>query len=289
MKRRTITGIILVAILLPLLVVEALIIPLQIVFGIILIIGVLELINMYSKDYKVTTKIFVVLLSLLLYITIILKINSSYILLALLLIMALLLILQTFNKDFTGDNLGRHIKIIMYLGLSSGALIVIRLIGIRFIVFLLLITTLTDVFAYIFGIKFGKHKMAPTISPKKSWEGAISGTIIAVTIASLVGIFYGKIFTGQLLNSDSIVTIIDNVGNHTFSMPVKSIIIVAIALIISVSGQIGDLVASKMKRNYNIKDFGKIFPGHGGVMDRFDSAFFASLVFYSILLIIQLI
>src|SRR5690554_1475291 len=289
MKQRTITGIILVLALLPFLVIEALIIPLQVIIGLILIIGVLEMTNMYSKDYKLSTKIYLTLMSLMLYVSIVLNIDAAYILFVILLIFASLLVLQTFNEDFTKENLGNHLVTILYLGLATGAIVSIRLLGIRFVVFLLLITMATDVFAYLFGIKFGRHKMAPNISPKKSWEGALAGTLIAVTVGSLFGIFYGKLFTGDLLNANSINTIIDNIGNRDLSMGLKSVIIVLAALIISICGQIGDLIASKMKRNHSIKDFGNIFPGHGGVMDRFDSAFFASIVFYSILILIQLV
>jgi len=113
MKQRTITGIILVLALLPFLVIEALIIPLQVIIGLILIIGVLEMTNMYSKDYKVSTKIYLTLMSLMLYVSIVLNIDAAYILFVILLIFASLLVLQTFNEDFTKENLGNHLVTIL--------------------------------------------------------------------------------------------------------------------------------------------------------------------------------
>lgn len=290
MKKRTITGIVMFLVIVPFLVIDVLIIPLQVLIGLALIVGAIELMRMFNKEYSIVTKIYVILLTLLLYLSIILPIDTNYILLTLLIIVGILLLLSAFNEEFTGDNLGKHLTTILYVGLSTSALMSIRFLGVRFILYLLAITSITDVFAYLIGTKFGKHKMAPNISPNKSWEGAISGTIIAVTIVSLGSIFYGKIFTGIFVNADGIETLIDNVGNFgTLPLYLKSIIIICVTFLISISGQVGDLVASKMKRNYEIKDFGKVFPGHGGVLDRFDSAFFASIVLYIALLFIQIV
>lgn len=109
----------------------------------------------------------------------------------------------------------------------------------------------TDTFAYIGGRLFGKNKLSPNISPKKTIEGSLVGTIGAVV---LVCIFNKFVF-------------------GTFSVNLIVPIVVA-----SIFGQIGDLVASKFKRANEIKDFGKVFPGHGGVLDRFDSVLFVAPV-----------
>lgn len=112
----------------------------------------------------------------------------------------------------------------------------------------------TDTFAYIIGSKFGKKRLCPDISPKKSVEGAFGG--IAGSI--LVTILYGVFFKIEPLWSLSI-----------------------LALVGSVLSQLGDLTASRIKRLTGIKDFGSIMPGHGGMLDRFDSVIFtAPLVYY---------
>lgn len=121
---------------------------------------------------------------------------------------------------------------------------------------------INDTFAYIFGISFGKHRLFERISPKKSWEGFIGGTIITLLSAFLLN----KVFTG-LNRIDWIV----------------------IGLIIAISGVFGDLVESMFKRAADIKDSGKILPGHGGMLDRFDSVLLSSpLVFAYLMLINQL-
>lgn len=122
-----------------------------------------------------------------------------------------------------------------------------------------------DTFAYLVGMLFGKHKLAPVLSPKKSIEGSIGGIIGS----ALLGVVYAYLFREQL-------TSITN--------PVISIgIICAIGAVIS---QIGDLAASGIKRNYNIKDYGKLIPGHGGILDRFDSIIFTAPIIYFLTLII---
>lgn len=121
-----------------------------------------------------------------------------------------------------------------------------------------------DTCAYLVGVMFGKHKMAPVLSPKKSIEGGIGGVIGA----GLLGFLYATIFKDNL--------IIDN-ANIVFP------IVCAIAAIIS---QIGDLCASGIKRDHDIKDYSKLIPGHGGILDRFDSVIItAPIIFYLILYI----
>lgn len=106
-----------------------------------------------------------------------------------------------------------------------------------------------DTGAYFAGTFFGKHKLCPNISPKKTVEGAIGGIISSVFLAALVGCIYA------------------NFLNIEF----KWLVIILGAVIFSVVGMIGDLFASVIKRQCGIKDYGNIMPGHGGVLDRFDS------------------
>ena len=130
------------------------------------------------------------------------------------------------------------------------------------IILIIAITMLTDTFAYLIGCLIGKHKMCPKISPKKSWEGAIAGLIGGTAIATII---YSNL-----------------VG--TFSLK-----IIIMTIILSIGGQIGDLFFSKIKRENDIKDFSNIMPGHGGILDRFDSMtfiVFGYLVIFNLLSII---
>jgi phosphatidate cytidylyltransferase len=128
---------------------------------------------------------------------------------------------------------------------------------------LALIVSFTDIFAFFFGIRFGKHKMAPTISPKKSWEGSFFGTVLG----SATGITLVLLANVPILDELSIVQL------------------VLLSLLVSIFGQIGDLFASKIKRSVGVKDFGSLFPGHGGILDRFDSLLMAGLVLIGVILL----
>ena len=118
-----------------------------------------------------------------------------------------------------------------------------------------------DTSAYLVGRKIGKHKIVPVLSPKKSLEGFIGGVIGAV----LIGVIYALIFNAQL--------------KEFFSEPVLDFAI--ISAVASVVSMIGDLAASAIKRDKQIKDYGRLIPGHGGILDRFDSVIFiAPIVYY---------
>ncbi|MDR0826108.1 MAG: phosphatidate cytidylyltransferase [Mycoplasmataceae bacterium] len=141
-----------------------------------------------------------------------------------------------------------------------------------------------DIFAFFGGSLFGKHKLAPNVSPKKTWEGAIIGSVIAamfvVLFVYLIGIgdsnhrylFFG-VQTGALLS--------ENAGWW--------ILIVVMAIVLVVSAVLGDLLFSLIKRKTNIKDFGTILPGHGGLLDRMDSFLFTFFTFGGITIFISLI
>ena len=139
--------------------------------------------------------------------------------------------------------------------------------------YLALIVMLTDIFALTVGLSFGKHKLCPEISPKKTIEGAIGG----LCFGALCGIAFYFIISKIVYNS-SILGIPSDLG-----IVWEILIVIFISVFLSLATQIGDLVASKIKREYNIKDYGTIFPGHGGVLDRFDSMIFAGALFHVLL------
>lgn len=118
----------------------------------------------------------------------------------------------------------------------------------------------TDIFAYFSGVAFGKHKLCPKISPKKTIEGSIGGILGAILLCGL----FGWIFVRPLF--------------------IHCLILGAMGGVIT---QFGDLTASIFKRHMGIKDYGKLIPGHGGIMDRFDSILFAApMVYYYIVFVI---
>ena len=116
----------------------------------------------------------------------------------------------------------------------------------------------TDTFAYFVGSTFGKHKLIERVSPNKSVEGALGGTFFAIILTSVY-------FT--LLNK----------YNYIYDINILLILLIMLA---SISGQFGDLFASKIKRYTGIKDYAQILPGHGGILDRFDSLIFISPLVY---------
>ena len=144
--------------------------------------------------------------------------------------------------------------VIFFLGLGFKYLINVRIYNLNYMIFLCLLTIFTDTFAYITGNLIGKHKLAPTVSPKKTWEGFIGGLVFGTFISTM---FYYTAFeyTGNIF------------------------ILILVVALLSTIGQLGDLVFSSTKRYYKIKDFGNIMPGHGGVLDRLDSIIFVVLAF----------
>lgn len=123
-----------------------------------------------------------------------------------------------------------------------------------------------DTSAYCFGVTLGKHKLAPVLSPKKSIEGAIGGVFGAALLAFLYATVLGDRMQG--------------LGNPQLTCTIAC----AVAAVIS---QIGDLAASAIKRDHNIKDYGTLIPGHGGVLDRFDSMLFTAPAIYMMILLLQ--
>lgn len=143
---------------------------------------------------------------------------------------------------------------VFFLGVSFSLLIIFRNIDLKLLIYLFTITIMTDTYAFIIGRLIGKHKLLENISPNKTLEGMISGTFI--------GTFLGALYYLSFISID------------------KNIIIVILTtLFLSVLGQLGDLVFSAIKRYYGKKDFSNIMPGHGGILDRFDSIIFVVLGF----------
>ena len=139
---------------------------------------------------------------------------------------------------------------------SEGAAFRISL-AVYFLFFTICCAWLTDAFAYFVGSKLGKHKLAPKISPKKTVEGAVGGILGTMLFNTGFAILFDKFFLE---------------GAYRLRVPAFVLLTLPLCLI----SMLGDLVFSLLKRNYGAKDFGSFFPGHGGVMDRFDSIVFVA-------------
>ena len=145
---------------------------------------------------------------------------------------------------------------VLYLGLTLGPLSMTRLLplGEWLIFFLLLVTWASDTGAYYVGTVYGRHRLAPTISPKKTVEGLVGGLIGAIIVAYAVRWW----FLPELSSFDCLV----------------------LATLLTITGLWGDLTESAMKRSVGMKDSGGILPGHGGMLDRLDSLLFTAPAFY---------
>ena len=174
-------------------------------------------------------------------------------------ITSLLLIPVIFYKEdeYSSKDALYLLGIVLFLGLSFNLFLLIRLKNIYILLYLLIIPCLNDIFAYIIGSKFGRNKMCKSISPNKTWEGSIGGLLIG----TLGGIMLYSVL----------------IGNVTFK-------VILTTLVLSIFGQMGDLVLSKIKRENDIKDYSNILPGHGGILDRLDSTIFVLLAYMFMIL-----
>ncbi len=131
-----------------------------------------------------------------------------------------------------------------------------------------------DTGAYFTGITFGKHKLTPQLSPKKTIEGAIGGILFSAVFCGLYGVFMANRQTNI---------------EHIFNNGTIAIIsFVFLGIIGAIFAQFGDLTASATKRRFNIKDYGNLIPGHGGILDRFDSVIFTAGICYVLLKVIEI-
>ena len=141
--------------------------------------------------------------------------------------------------------IGSIIFVTAYIFIGFYCLFMIRNFSLSHVAYLLLTIWFTDSFAYFGGMKFGKNKLSPKISPNKSIEGSVIGSLSSIVIALLF--FYTTNIFSSLL------------------------VAIVITLVVSVIGQFGDLIESAYKREYQVKDSSNLLPGHGGIFDRFDS------------------
>ena len=142
--------------------------------------------------------------------------------------------------------------------------------GAFYIFVVIMASWVADAGAYFAGSFFGKHKLCPTLSPKKTIEGVFGGFFLNVLAMLVYGFFYNLLFCGNKLS-------------------ISYLSLVLIGLICTVISIIGDLFFSFIKRSFDIKDYGHIIPGHGGFLDRFDSVLFVSPFLYFFLRLLPII
>ena len=248
MKQRVITAILAIAVLLPFVIYGRL--PFALLVYVIATIGLLELLKMHKiAAYSVPALLSIVLLWIILsgaeikhYAWLSL---TEIIMLGVLLLLSYTVLVK--NK-FTFDDAGFVLLAVIYVGTGFFYLIETREAHLSYVFFALFIIWATDTGAYFFGRAFGKKKLWPKISPNKTVEGALGGILLAIIVAVIF--------------------------QFVSPLPSSMLVVIGATILASVFGQIGDLVESAFKRHYGVKDSGNILPGHGGILDRFDSLLF---------------
>ncbi|MFC5463733.1 phosphatidate cytidylyltransferase [Lederbergia graminis] len=246
MKQRIITAAILIAIFLPLVIIGG--IPFLILTYIMATIGLYELFAM-RKLSIFSIKGFIALLMLWIFLIpndfVNLEIKLELISAGILLLLSYSVVVK--NK-FSFADVGFLLISIFYVGIGFYYLVHTREAGLIYLLYALFVVWVTDSGAYFVGRKFGRKKLWPEISPNKTVEGFVGGIISALIVAILFIIFT--------------------------DLDIPFINLMLITVVLSIFGQLGDLVESALKRHYGVKDSGNIFPGHGGILDRCDSWLF---------------
>ncbi|WP_100010931.1 phosphatidate cytidylyltransferase [Lentibacillus sediminis] len=250
MKQRTITAVLAGLVLLPAIIIGGW--PFILLVYVIATIGLFELMRMHKvAKYSLSSILATGMLWLVLFpyqddLTIFAWFTQMEIVMLFVLLMLTYTVLV--KNKFTFDDVGFIILAVLYVGTGFYYLIQTEHDGLNYIFFALFIIWATDTGAYIFGRLFGKKKLWPWISPKKTVEGAVGGILLACLTAVIFQVV------------------------HPFDYPMT--VVIGATILASVFGQIGDLVESAFKRHYGVKDSGNILPGHGGILDRFDSLLF---------------
>lgn len=253
MKQRIITAVIAAAIFLPIVIIGG--IPFIMMVYLLASIGLYEALKMRNiKLGSIPGMISLLLLWIFLipsdHVGMIEGLNYSKIELALFGVLLFLTYTVVTKNQFSFEDVAFSTMATIYVGIGFYYFIETRGAdnGLTFVVYSLFIMWATDSGAYFIGRSMGKRKLWPEISPNKTKEGSVGGVFCALLVALLFGLFA--------------------------DMNTNLILLLAATAILSVFGQIGDLVESALKRHYNVKDSGRILPGHGGILDRFDSLLF---------------
>lgn len=257
MKQRIITAIIAMAAFLPLVIIGG--IPFILLAYLLATVGLYELLRMRKlKLFSIPGIISLIVLWIFLlpnnYESLVLAGSFSKVEVALLAILFFLTYTVATKNKFSFDDVAFSIMAIIYVGMGFLYFIEIREIALVLIFYSLFTIWATDSGAYFIGRALGKNKLWPEISPKKTIEGSVGGIVSALVVAVLFYLFA--------------------------DLDLSLIKLLIITIVLSIFGQVGDLVESALKRHYSVKDSGRILPGHGGILDRFDSLLFVWPLLY---------
>lgn len=255
MKERVISAIVMLIIFVPLLLIGSW--PFYIFITVLGMIAIYELLRL-KKNLPLVIKIITYLLTAFIILSNVfassLLIAFDYRILTILILFYLLMLVFINNQEkYNYKDAFYLMGITLFIGISFNNFLHIRNKDIYLLIYLLLITTVTDSFALFTGKVFGKHKVAPLISPNKTVEGCIGGSLVGCIVASLFYIF--------MLDYQNVY------------------LVIILTLLLTIIGQLGDLIKSSIKRHEGIKDFSNLIPGHGGVLDRLDSIIFVTMTY----------
>ncbi len=257
MKKKVISAIVALIIVIPLIIIGK--IPYYIGVAILSLIGYYEILHVRENEKKISN--YVKFLSAISYLLIVISPLTSkenflvdYRLVILDLFVCFLPLIVMDRKDYDAEDALVLVSSTLFLGISFSYLITIRNMDILYLIYVVLITIMSDTFAQFFGSKIGKHKLCPAVSPNKTVEGMLGGVFF--------GTFLGTVFFKTFIDVSA-----------------SLFLVIVISMTLSLIAEFGDLVFSAIKRKYGVKDYGNIMPGHGGVLDRVDSLLFAILAF----------
>ena len=259
MKKRILSAIIMILIFVPLLFIGG--VPFTILLTLLALASMYELITIREKKkkipmlIKVISYLLVIFSSILTYNQNIFSYTMSYQLVSFIVLIFLLpILLKSKSMDYDINDALYLVGSLLFINIAFNLILVVRNYSLNYLIYLLLITVITDTFALITGMYIGKNKLAPSISPHKTIEGFIGG--------ALMGTFVATTFYFTVIDSN-----------------ISLVILILTTAFLSVIGQLGDLVFSSIKRTYGVKDFSNLIPGHGGILDRLDSIIFVILAF----------